>query len=323
VYVNNALNFFANETGRVLKTASGFQTEYVINVHLGNARMTVVSNENNEPEILQYDSYYPFGLEMGGLSYVSSTENKYKYNGKEKQDALGLNYYDYGARFYGPQIGRFNVIDRFAEKYSDLTACQYGANNPIRNIDVNGDSVVVLNSPTGAHGTGHMAILIQDKNGAYSLWSKNGTNESVGLSGANSKGDDKGTAKFKSPVDFMKSDMNPVIDAKTGAREYSEGLLIPTTAKEDRKAEAGAKSELKKDYNVLGSNCAVTVQNALDGAGKKDGSPSLLSNAAAAAGGALVGGPAGAAAAVTANEKTPRLIYERIKDQNNGQVVRP
>jgi hypothetical protein len=28
---------------------------------------------------------------MGGLSYVSSTENKYKYNGKEKQDALGLN----------------------------------------------------------------------------------------------------------------------------------------------------------------------------------------------------------------------------------------
>lgn len=117
--------------------------------------------------------------------------------------------------------------------------------------------------------------------------------------------------------------MNPVIDAKTGAREYSEGLLIPTTAKEDRKAEAGAKSELKKDYNVLGSNCAVTVQNALDGAGKKDGSPSLLSNAAAAAGGALVGGPAGAAAAVTANEKTPRLIYERIKDQNNGQVVRP
>ena len=32
----------------------------------------------------------------------------------------------------------------------------------------------------------------------------------------------------------------------------------------------------------------------------------------------------GAAAAVTANEKIPRLIYERIKDQNkNGTVIKP
>jgi RHS repeat-associated protein len=138
VYVNNALNFFANETGRVLKTASGFQTEYVINDHLGNARMTVVSNENNEPEILQYDSYYPFGLEMGGLSYVSSTENKYKYNGKEKQDALGLGWYDYGARFYDPQIGRWNVVDPLAEERLEWTSYNYCSNNPVLRIDPDG-----------------------------------------------------------------------------------------------------------------------------------------------------------------------------------------
>jgi RHS repeat-associated protein len=323
VYVNNALNFFANETGRVLKTASGFQTEYVISDHLGNARMTVVSNENNEPEILQYDSYYPFGLEMGGLSYVSSTENKYKYNGKEKQDALGLNYYDYGARFYDPQIGRFNVIDRFAEKYSDLTAYQYGANNPIRNIDVNGDSVVVLNAPRGANGAGHMAILIQSKDGQYSIWSKNGTNENGGLYGTNSKGDQSGLGSFTSPKEFMNSKFNPIINKKTGEREYSEGFLIPSTAKEDRKAELGAKGELKKGYNVFGSNCATTVQNALEGAGKKDGS-SLLSNIGAAAAGALIGGPVGAATAATANAKAPNQIYQRIKKQNeDGTVVKP
>jgi RHS repeat-associated protein len=142
VYVNNALNFFANETGRVLKTASGFQTEYVISDHLGNARMTVVSNENNEPEILQYDSYYPFGLEMGGLSYVSSTENKYKYNGKEKQDALGLNYYDYGARFYDPQIGRWHVVDPLGEKGFDLSSYNYVFNNPINFKDPDGNWAV-------------------------------------------------------------------------------------------------------------------------------------------------------------------------------------
>ncbi|GEM_PF-4172795 len=50
-------------------------------------------------------------------------------------------------------IGRFNVIDRFAEKYYRLTTYQYGANNPIKNIDVNGDSIRVFSSKgTNANG---------------------------------------------------------------------------------------------------------------------------------------------------------------------------
>lgn len=41
------------------------------------------------------------------------------------------------------QITRFISIDRFSEKYYDLTPYQYGANNPILYIDVNGDSISV------------------------------------------------------------------------------------------------------------------------------------------------------------------------------------
>ncbi len=42
---------------------------------------------------------------------------------------------------YDPILGRFHTQDRFSEKYYGLSNYQYAANNPICNIDVNGDSI--------------------------------------------------------------------------------------------------------------------------------------------------------------------------------------
>jgi hypothetical protein len=50
---------------------------------------------------------------------------------------------DYGARWQDPQLGRFTTIDRFAEKYYALSNYGYGAANPIKYIDVNGDSLKI------------------------------------------------------------------------------------------------------------------------------------------------------------------------------------
>ena len=67
----------------------------------------------------------------------------YKYNGKEWQDELGLNLYDYGARNYDPAIGRFFNLDRLSEKYESFSPYSYVANNPVRLIDVNGEWIYI------------------------------------------------------------------------------------------------------------------------------------------------------------------------------------
>jgi RHS repeat-associated protein len=85
------------------------------------------------------DNYYAFGLVFNSYSRENSTPNDYKYNGKEEQTELGLNWLDYGWRMYDPTIARWNGIDGMSEKYVSSSPYHYAGNNPVRNYDIDGN----------------------------------------------------------------------------------------------------------------------------------------------------------------------------------------
>lgn len=106
--------------------------------HLGNTRVSFGKDSTGALEITDTNNYYAFGLNhiSGGLSnsYFGSYKS-YKYNGKELQET---GFFDYGARMYMPDLGRWGVVDPLAEKSRRFTPYNYAFNNPMRFIDPDG-----------------------------------------------------------------------------------------------------------------------------------------------------------------------------------------
>jgi RHS repeat-associated protein len=115
--------------------------------HLGNARVSYAKNSEGAVEITDTNNYYAFGLNhIGGSKGNLGGYQNYKYNGKEIQES-GM--YDYGARMYMPDLGRWGVIDPLAEKYRRWSPFNYAMNNPLRYIDPDGRGTndVIIKGP--------------------------------------------------------------------------------------------------------------------------------------------------------------------------------
>ncbi|WP_245725300.1 RHS repeat-associated core domain-containing protein [Paenimyroides marinum] len=112
-----------------------------------------------------YKSPYP-------TTNTGSYDNKYKFNGKELDDATGMYYY--GSRYYDPRISIFISVDPLAEKFTGWTPYHYVHNNPVNMIDPTGmeaDHIIVNenNEIVGGEMDGDLNIYRgkQDENGNW------------------------------------------------------------------------------------------------------------------------------------------------------------
>ena|GEM_PF-5550374 len=184
------LKFFPHPEGYVEFKNNQYLYTYQYKDHLGNIRLTYRDGYRNHPtleyakdgviqvtEIIEESNYYPFGLKHKGYNdladYSATNKYKYAYGGKELNDELGLDLYDFGARNYDAAIGRWLNVDPLAENSRRWTPYNYAYNNPIVFVDPDGmQSISLVDDPIhdrqgnliGDDGkTGGKAYVVQGK----------------------------------------------------------------------------------------------------------------------------------------------------------------
>jgi RHS repeat-associated protein len=173
-YKNNVLLFFPQAEGYVnvavvqtdcttckpARVTSSNTFNYVFNYtdHLGNVRLSYGTDPaTGGLKVMEENNFYPFGEKhinynsdsrvlVGSVSKSTlrqvpagfSSYYQMKFEGRELQEELGLNWYPFKWRNYSSDLGRFWSIDPVAENYQHNSTYAFAENRVVESIDLEG-----------------------------------------------------------------------------------------------------------------------------------------------------------------------------------------
>ena len=141
-YKNNVLEFFGHAEGFVANNSNILKYVFQYKDQVGNVRVSYAANTiTGQAEILEENHYYPYGLKHAGYGLNTTDQNaayKYRYNSREWQNELDINFTSMDFRLYDNALGRFFGIDALSEQNHYLSTYNFADGNP-----------VIFSDPTG------------------------------------------------------------------------------------------------------------------------------------------------------------------------------
>src|SRR5690606_28356290 len=109
------------------------ESEYLVDVFFDDLKV-----EHVKSPVIQTNEYYPFGLTFNSYQRENSVENKWKFQGQEHIDDLGLNWDSFKWRNHQPDIGRFFNVDPLAEAYYYNSPYAFSENKVVAHRELEG-----------------------------------------------------------------------------------------------------------------------------------------------------------------------------------------
>jgi RHS repeat-associated protein len=137
---------------------------YYFSDHLGSSNVVTDNLGNIQDE----SDYYPYG---GEIQITNTYVNTYKFTAKERDAESGLDHF--GRRHYASTLGRWMSPDpinltgaRLVNPGSTLNKYVYGADNPLKYLDKDGEDITIFYRPSGISPTdfGHIFIGALNQN---------------------------------------------------------------------------------------------------------------------------------------------------------------
>src|SRR5690606_38815209 len=107
--------------------------EELVDVFVDDLKVT-----HTKSPVIETNDYYPFGLTFNSYQRENSVAQRWKFQGQEHIDDLGLNWDSFKWRNHQPDIGRFFNIDPLAEDYYYNSPYAFSENKVISHIEFEG-----------------------------------------------------------------------------------------------------------------------------------------------------------------------------------------